>query len=61
MKLSTEAIRSFQKIYKKEFGEAISETDANEMGLRLLNVFKIVYKPIPKNEMRKYESHKIPK
>lgn len=55
MQLSKQAINEYRQIHKEVFGKAITEADANEVGLRLLNVFKIIYKPIPTNEMRKDE------
>ena len=42
-----------KETYKEEFGEEISSQDANSMGLNLLNLFKIIYKPMPKNEKTK--------
>lgn len=55
MKLSAEAISEYQQIHKEVFGETITEVNANEAGLRLLNIFKIIYKPMPRNEMRENE------
>ncbi|PIP30674.1 hypothetical protein COX25_03485 [bacterium (Candidatus Howlettbacteria) CG23_combo_of_CG06-09_8_20_14_all_37_9] len=55
MQLSPKAIKEFQEIYRKEFGDDIANLEANEMGLRLLNLFKTIYRPIPKNEMKKNE------
>jgi hypothetical protein len=37
--LSQEAIDRFKEIYLEEFGEAISDDQAQEMGLRLLRIF----------------------
>lgn len=50
MKLSQQAIKDFQEAYLKDFGERISEVEAEEMGIELLNLFEIIYKPIPKTE-----------
>ncbi|MCL5093549.1 MAG: hypothetical protein M1355_00200 [Patescibacteria group bacterium] len=55
MKLSKQAINAYQQIHKEVFGETISEVDANESGLNLLNVIKIIHRPIPLNEMRENE------
>lgn len=52
MQLSKQAIREFKEIYKEEFGGDISEQKANELGLNLLNLFKVIYQPINKNETR---------
>ena len=47
MRLSKEAIKEFKEIYYKEFGERISDKEAQEMGASLLSLFKIIYRPIP--------------
>lgn len=49
MQLSEEAIKEFQEIYKEEFGGDISEQRANELGLNLLTLFKVIYQPIRKD------------
>lgn len=46
--LSEQAIKEFQAIYKKEFGEEISYADASGKGEKLIRLFKIIYRPIPK-------------
>lgn len=50
MQLSTKAITDFKRIYQKKFGVNLSDIEANEKGVELLTFFKLVYKPIPKNE-----------
>lgn len=45
--LSKQAVKEYKEIYKKEFGKDISEAEAVSQGTRLLNLFKIIYKPIP--------------
>ena len=50
MKLSTKAIEEFKGIYQKKFGINLSDDEANKLGVELLKFFKLVYKPIPKNE-----------
>lgn len=47
MRLSKEAIKEFKDIYYDEFGERISDEDAQEMGESLLSLFKVIYRPIP--------------
>ena len=42
MQLTQEAIDEFKTIYKKEFGEDISDGEAREMGTRLLRVFRVL-------------------
>jgi hypothetical protein len=46
--LSKQAVDEFKALYKKEFGEELSDSEAHEKGLRLINLIKAVYKPIPK-------------
>jgi hypothetical protein len=48
--LSHQAIKEFQKIYKKEYGEDISHEEAAESGQKLLNLYKVVYKDPIKNK-----------
>lgn len=50
--LSKKAVEEYQQIYKKTFGEDISYQQANEQGIRLLKVFKQVYKPISKDYLK---------
>jgi hypothetical protein len=47
MRLSKEAIEEFKEIYREEFGEDISDDDAQELGENLLFLFDLVYRPIP--------------
>lgn len=47
--LSKDAIEEFKAIYKKEFGEDISDEEALEKGTELINLFKVIYRPILKN------------
>ena len=53
MQLSQIAIDKFKKIYLKEYGISLTDSEANSRGLSLLNLFKLIYKPIPKNEYAK--------
>ena len=47
MKLSREAIEEFKVIYQEEFEGVLSDAEAQEMGLRLLRLFQILYRPLP--------------
>lgn len=51
MILTTEAIKDFQEAYKRDFGEEISAEEAEAMGQRLISLFSVIYKPIPKSEL----------
>jgi hypothetical protein len=47
--LSEQAIKDFKAIWKKNFGEDISDEKATEEALNLLNLFNIIYRPMPKS------------
>ncbi|MFC1856039.1 hypothetical protein ACFL2A_05820 [Thermodesulfobacteriota bacterium] len=47
MQLSKQAIEDFRRIYKEEYGEEISEEEANKLGVNLLNFYKIILKKPP--------------
>ncbi|MFA6305631.1 MAG: hypothetical protein WC651_02795 [Candidatus Gracilibacteria bacterium] len=49
MKLTPEAIQEFQDAYRKDFGLEVSKEEAEQLGLRLITLFSVIYKPIPKN------------
>ncbi len=55
MKFDAALIREFQELYKEEYGENLNEQIARECLVNLVSIFKVIYKPIPKNEMRKDE------
>ncbi|MBI4226177.1 hypothetical protein HY612_03635 [Candidatus Roizmanbacteria bacterium] len=54
--LPKKAIDEYKTIYKKVYGEVISDAEALEQGTRLLNLFKAVYRPIPKQDVKKKEA-----
>lgn len=45
--LSRQAIEEFKAIYEKEFGELLSDDEAQEMGLRVLCLFAMLAEPEP--------------
>ena len=47
MRLSQQAIEELKKIHREKSGETLSDAEVEEMGLRLLRLFKIIYRPIP--------------
>jgi len=47
MGLSKEATKEFKDIYYQEFGEKISDQQAQEMGANLISLFEIIYRPVP--------------
>jgi len=49
MKLSKEAIEEFKKIYFNKFKVELSDEEANTKGIELMEFFKLLYKPLPKD------------
>lgn len=49
MKLSQDAIEELKNIYQEEYNKPLSDAEALEMGLRLLRLFEIIYRPIPRD------------
>lgn len=47
MLLSKKAVEDFKKIYFDEFKVELTDEEANEKGLGLLEFIKLIYKPIP--------------
>jgi hypothetical protein len=47
--LSRQAIDDFKRIYQAEFGEMLSDDEAQEMALRLLRVFDLLSRPLPED------------
>lgn len=56
--LSKEAVEEFMRLYKKEYGEDISYDKASEKATKLLRLFKIIYKPIPKEWIKEPQAVK---
>jgi hypothetical protein len=51
--ISDEAVKEYQKIYKKQFGKEISKDEARLQGGKLIQLFKVIYRPIPKEKETK--------
>jgi hypothetical protein len=47
MRLNAEAIREFKAIWRDEYGEELSDADAEAHALRLLRLFAALLRPIP--------------
>lgn len=59
MQLSNEAIQEFKQIYKEEYGEEISDDEANKLGVNFLNFCRIIFRPLPDNIInQKYDGEK---
>jgi len=48
MQLSKQALDEFKKLYLDKFNVELSDDEANKKGIELLEFFKVLYKPIPK-------------
>jgi len=49
--LSEKQINKFQEIYKKRFSKEISFKEAYEEGAKLVQLMRIIYKPISKHDL----------
>ncbi|MFC1645492.1 hypothetical protein ACFL08_05725 [Patescibacteria group bacterium] len=58
MELTDKQIKEFQKIYKKEFSEEISFEEARDGASRLVQLMKMIYKPIKKSDLEKLNREK---
>ena len=47
---SDENITKYQEIYRKRFGNEITREEATRQGTNLLDLLKIIYRPIPRKE-----------
>lgn len=50
MRLDKQALREFQEIYKEEFGKEITESEAEEMGSKFLDLYLLLCKPTKKHD-----------
>ncbi len=48
MKLEPEDIKGFQRLWKDSFDLELSEQEAQEKATALLEMMKLVYRPLPK-------------
>lgn len=46
--LNAKSLKEFKEIWKKEKGEEISDDFAIEYSEKLLSLFNLIYRPIPK-------------
>lgn len=51
MRLSKKAVEEFKTIYFKKYGVQLTDEQANELGVELLEFFKLIYRPIPKKRI----------
>lgn len=57
--LTPKAIEELKVIYRKRYGEELNDSQAFEMGNRLLNLFRTVLKSLPGNESTEFNKTKI--
>jgi len=50
MGLSEKAIEELKRIYSQEFEKDISDEKAKELGNNLIELFKIIYRPVKDNK-----------
>lgn len=55
MEISKEDLEELKNIYKKVYGETLSDAEALEMGQRLVNLFRIIYRPLPSPPSELYD------
>ena len=48
MKLSDEALDEFIALYKKEFKHTLTKAEASEMASRVLTLYELLARPLPK-------------
>ena len=46
MQLSREATEEFRALYREEFGHEISDEQARAMGEKLVDLFRVIYRPM---------------
>jgi len=51
--ISKESLEKFKELYKKEFGEELSDRVALDKATKLLNLYRAVYMPIVESEASK--------
>lgn len=54
--ISHQALDDFKMIWKKEFGQDISDEKALEEGTALITLMKAVYRPVKKEWLEEYEA-----
>lgn len=48
--ISDKMLKEYKALYKKKFGEDLSDQDALEQATKLITLVDIVYRPIPKED-----------
>jgi len=50
MHIPKKDLDEFKRIFKKDYGEELSDEEAQRIAGKLINLFKIIYRPIPKKK-----------
>lgn len=50
MTLGKEAIEELKTIYRQEYGDELSEGEAQEMAQRLISLFRVIYRPLSESK-----------
>jgi len=56
--ISEKALKEYKAIYKKEYGVDLPDEEALEQATKLLNLMKIIYRPISKEDYEKLQKHR---
>lgn len=56
--ISKDHLEKFKEIYRKKTGKDISDQDALESATKLLNLIKLIYKPMTKDEHEMVENRR---
>jgi len=54
MRIDDEQIQKFQQLCKDHFSQDITREQALEYGTQLVNLMKLIYKPIRESDLKKY-------
>lgn len=50
--LSKKAIEEYRQICREEFGQELTYAEAQVEALKMLQMFKVIYRPIPKADQK---------
>lgn len=58
--LTDKQITRFQQIYQKRFGKEISREEAQEKGIKLVNLMRVVYSPLAEKDFNQLKKNYKP-
>ena len=56
VEIDKESLEEFKKLYQEEFGEELTNEDAEEMVQRLLALYEVLANPLPKSPEERFDS-----